>query len=310
MNSDTFRLPAARRTAAAVTALAFTAGPLALAAPTAYATGGGEGKAGAAVLRTDLDTALLGGAVRVPLTATLNEVQAPVSADKTALTVTLDGVDQGRPVQVLRADAATASATVDERRAEGRTELADARLHVPGLPLLPLLHVEQVTSRARCETGRQPVAEANVLGGVTVLGKRTTLSAGGPTRVTVPGVGEVTLQLSKTATTTRTAAATALSLDVAVDPLKLNVAKVTGSVVLAEATCQTPKAPAAAPDPEPAAPEPADPEPQTGAEPEQPDLAATGGSSTTPYLAGGAIALLAAGGGALALTRRTRAHRD
>ena len=72
------------------------------------------------------------------------------------------------------------------------------------------------------------------------------IGAGGPTRVAVPGVGEVTLQLSKTATTTRTAAATALSLDVAVDPLKLNVAKVTGSVVLAEATCETPKAPAAA----------------------------------------------------------------
>lgn len=33
------------------------------------------------------------------------------------------------------------------------------------------------------------------------------------------------------------------------------------------------------------------------------NLAETGGSSTTPYLAGGALALLVAGGGALALTR-------
>ncbi|MEU6062038.1 SCO1860 family LAETG-anchored protein [Streptomyces sp. NPDC047097] len=319
MNSDTcartstrtLRTPAVRRTAAVAAALALTAGPAVLAAPTAYATGGEQGRSSAVVLRTDLDVALLGGSVRVPLAATLNEVQAPASAEKTALTVTLDGVDQGRPVQVLRAAVATASATADKRRAEGRTELADARLNVPGLPLLSLLHLEKVTSRALCETGKRPVAEANVLGSVTVLGKRTTLSAGGPTRVEVPGVGEVTLQLSRTATTSRTAAATALSLDVSVNPLKLNVAEVNGSVVLAEAECETPEAPAStAPTPEPADPTPADPKPQTGAEPEKAGLAETGGSSLTPYLAGGALALLAAGGGALALTRRARANRQ
>jgi LPXTG-motif cell wall-anchored protein len=38
--------------------------------------------------------------------------------------------------------------------------------------------------------------------------------------------------------------------------------------------------------------------------PAEAGLAETGGSSMTPYLAGGAVALLAAGGGAITLARR------
>lgn len=68
-------------------------------------------------------------------------------------------------------------------------------------------------------------AESNLLGSVTVFGKRVTVTAGGPTEVQVPGVGSVRLDLSKTSTTSRTAAATALQLKVSVNPLKLNVAE-------------------------------------------------------------------------------------
>ncbi|MEV4881243.1 SCO1860 family LAETG-anchored protein [Streptomyces cyaneofuscatus] len=239
MNSNTFRL-AALAVATAPVAL-FAAVP-AQAAPATPATGG-EGKASAVVLRTGLDVSLLNKSVQVPLKVTLNEVQAPASAEKTALTVNLDGVAGGKPVSVLRADVATANATVDEHKAEGYTNLVKARVHVPGLPLLSLIEVEKVTSKALCETGKQPVAESNVLGHVKVLGKKVTLSAGGPTRVVVPGVGEVSLDLSKTETTSRTAAATALQLKVSVNPLKLNVAEVEGEVTLAEATCETPKGP-------------------------------------------------------------------
>jgi hypothetical protein len=307
VNSTTSRPSVRRRTLAAAVA-AFAAGPALLTAPAAHATGG-EGRASAVVLRTDLDVALLNKAVHVPLTATLNEVQAPASARRTALTVTLDGVERGRPVSVLKADVATAQATADGRRAEGRTELAHARVHVPGLPLLSLIELEKVTARALCETGGQPVAEANVLGGVTVLGKRVTLTTGGPTKVEVPGVGEVKLTLSGTRTTSRTAAATALALTVSVNPLKANVADVTGTITLAEATCESPKAPAPAAPTAPAAAKPADVRPQTAGEPPEANLAETGGSSLTPYLAGGSLALLAGGAGALALTRRARAAR-
>ncbi|WP_405897137.1 LPXTG cell wall anchor domain-containing protein [Streptomyces sp. NBC_00727] len=238
MNSNTFRLAA----------LAVAASPVALlvavpahAAPATTTTAGGDGKASAVVLRTALDVSLLNKAVDVPLKVTLNEVHAPRSAEETALSVRLDGVDRGKPFSVLKADVATAKATADKRRAAGYSNLANARVSLPGLTLFPLVKVEKVTSKAVCEVGSRPVAESNVLGQVSVLGKRVTLTAGGTTRVAVPKVGEVTLDLSKTRTTSRTAAAVALQLKVSVNPGDLNVADVKGEVTLAEATCETPK---------------------------------------------------------------------
>lgn len=198
---------------------------------------------------------------------------------------------------MLDAEVAESKATVTEGRAEASTTLAHAKLHVPGLPLLSLIEVEQVTSKATCVAGEKPVATANLLGSVTALGKKVTLTPSGPVEVKVPAVGEVTLALSQTETTTRTAAATALELKVSVNPLDLNVAEVEGTVTLAKATCEAPEEQSATP-PAPAS----DVKPQ-GAQAEA-GLAETGGSSTTPYLAGGALALLAAGAGAVALARR------
>ncbi len=324
LNSTNFRMPARRLVATSAAGL-LVAAPLALAtATTAHATGD-HGRADAVVLRTGLDVSLLGKTVNVPLKVALNEVHAPQSAEKTALTAELSGVNHGKPFSVLTAQVAEAKATADAHKAEGHTTLAHAEVHLPGLPLLPLLEVEKVTSTALCEAGKKPVAEANVLGQVTVLGKRVTLTAGGTTQVTVDGVGEVTLDLSKRHTTTSTAAATALELKVAVNPLKLGVAEIDGTVTLAGATCERPAAPAPAPEEEkPAAEEEAEKPAegsgteqvktgddgvttQTGKAPATENLAETGGSSMTPYLAGGAVLLLAAGGGALALTRRKRA---
>ncbi|MFF8711649.1 SCO1860 family LAETG-anchored protein [Streptomyces sp. NPDC015184] len=374
MNSNTFRLAA----------LAVAAAPVALlvAAP-AHAGGAaarttGDGKASAVVLRTALDVSLLNKTIDVPLRATLNEVQAPADAKKTALSVRLDGVEGGRPVSVLSADVATSRATVDKHRAEGYSNVVKARVHVPGLPALSLVEVEKVTSRAVCATGRKPVAESNVLGHVTVLGKRVELTASGTTRIDVPGVGDVTLDLSRTSTTSNTAAATALRLKVSVNPLKLNVADVRGEVTLVEATCRTPRTT----DPggsdggtsnggtsnggttdggtsnggsgnggsdsggadggtsgggsdnggtgdggassggsgdggasgsggstagSTSGTTGGDVKPQTGTGSESAtggDLAETGSSSTTPYIAGGAAVLLAAGAGATVLARR------
>ncbi|MEU0851683.1 SCO1860 family LAETG-anchored protein [Streptomyces flaveolus] len=308
MNGNTFRMPA-RRLVTVTAATALAAGPVVLAgAGTAHATGD-HGRASAGVLRTDLDVSLLDKTVNVPLTVTLNEVQAPESARKTALTARLDGVDGGKPFSVLRADVADARATTTADKAEGHTELARARVHVPGLPLLSVIEVGQVTSTATCEAGKKPVAASNLLGAVTVLGKKVTLTTGGTTDVKVPGVGEVRLDLSKTETTSRTAAATALRLTVHVDPLDLGVAEVDGTLTLASAACESPAAPAEAAQPPAKAEEPpaepaADVKPQ-GA-PAEAGLAETGGSSTTPYIAAGAAALVLAGGGALAVARRRR----
>ncbi|AXE84961.1 SCO1860 family LAETG-anchored protein [Streptomyces sp. Go-475] len=302
MNSTSFRMPA-RRLATVAAATALAAGPAALTGVSPAHATGDHGRASAAVLRTGLDVSLLNKSVNVPLAVSLNEVAAPRSAEKATLTARLDAVDGGRPFSVLRAEAARASATTTAAKAEASTTLAHARLHVPGLPLLSLIEVEQITSRAVCEVGREPVATTDVPGSVTVLGKRVTLTAGGPTDVRVPGVGEVRLDLSHTRTTARSAAATALELKVSVNPGKLNVAEVTGTLTLAEASCRTPAPQAAARPPAESSAPPAGVRPQ-GAPAEDEGLAETGGGSTTPYLVGGALALLAAGGGAVALARR------
>ncbi|MET8980264.1 SCO1860 family LAETG-anchored protein [Streptomyces sp. NPDC004539] len=299
----------ARRFAALATATVLTAGPAVLAGTgTAHATGD-QGRAGAVVLRTGLDVSLLNKTVQVPLAVSLNEVEAPASAEKTALTATLDGVDKGQPFSVLRADVASAKADVSDGKAEASARLAHARLHVPGLPLLSVIEVEAVTSKAVCEAGKAPVADANLLGAVTVLGKKVTVSAGGVTEVKVPGVGEVRLDLSKRESTSRTAAATALELTVSVNPLNLNVAEVTGTVTLVKSTCETPDAPASQEAP-PKETEPQGEAEQSAVEPQgapvEANLAETGGSSNTPYIAGGAAALLAVGGGAVFLARRGR----
>ncbi|MFE2559115.1 SCO1860 family LAETG-anchored protein [Streptomyces sp. NPDC059352] len=333
MNSNTFRTPV-RRSAAAATVAALAVGPVLFAAPAAHATGG-EGRATAVVLRTGLDVSLLGKTVNVPVRASLNEVKAPESESETALTVKVQGAEGGQPIDILAADVATSTATVDERKAEGYVNLVKAQVHVPGIPALSLVEVQKVTSKALCEVGEKPVAESNVLGHVIVFGKKTTLSAGGRTQVSVPGVGKVTLDLSRTSTTSRTAAATALELKVEVDPLKLGVAEVNGTVTLAEATCETPKGPAPTerptekpterptekpteqPTQEPSERPSEQPSQQPSAQPSgdggvktnnggttpTENLAETGGSSATSYIAAGALALLVAGGGALALTR-------
>jgi hypothetical protein len=304
LNGKNFRMPA-RRLATVATATALAAGPAALAAAgSAHATDD-QGRASAVVLRTGLDVSLLNKTVNVPLAVSLNQVEAPQSAEKTALTAELDGVDGGKPFSVLDAEVASAKATVASGKAEGYTNLVHAGVHVPGLPLLSLIEVEKVTSKATCEAGKTPVASSNLLGSVTVLGKKVTLTTGGTTDVKVPGVGEVRLDLSKTETTSRTAAATALELKVSVNPLKLNVADVEGTLTLAKATCEAPAAAASQQSPAPGT-DPAGGVEAQGAHGEETGLAETGGNSMTPYLAGGAIALVVAGGGAVALARRGR----
>ncbi|WP_129298855.1 SCO1860 family LAETG-anchored protein [Streptomyces lydicus] len=312
-----------RRLAATFVATALTAGPaLLLGAVPAHATGDhgpARGTADAVVLRTGLNIGLLHKTVDVPLNAVLNEVHAPASASKTALTVHLDGIDRGKPFSLLRADAATARATSDHRKTEGYANLVRAKVQVPGLVLRSLVEVRQVTAKAVCEAGERPRAEANVLGDVLVLGKRVALTAGGTTEVKVPGVGEVRLDLSRKNVLSKSAAATALDLKVSLNPLKLGVAEVRGQVTLARATCTAPgvRAPehngsggtgeGTKPD---GGTKPAEGKgtevQQTGSKPSTQNLAETGSSSATPYLAGGAALLVAAGAGSVGYARRRR----
>ncbi|MEU1628994.1 SCO1860 family LAETG-anchored protein [Streptomyces sp. NPDC020096] len=337
MYSSVLSLPARRCAAAIGASFALTASALVLApvaqATTASDTGGsGSGHSTAAVLSTGLDVSLLNKAVDMPLNITLNDVHAPANANETALSAHLDGVDDGKPFSVLSADVATARATSETQRAEGYVNLVHARVHLPGLPDTPLIQVQQVTSKATCDAGQKPTASSNLLGDVDVLGKRVTLTAGGTTKVDAPGVGEVRLDLSKTQTTSRTSAATALNLQVSVNPAQLNVAQVTGDVTLARATCETPQGDGS----KGGASDGGATKGATGgtssggktggasqgggsatygtgartdAAAAKRNLAETGADASTPYLAAGAVALAAAGGAVLYVTRRRRAAR-
>ncbi|MBQ0986686.1 LPXTG cell wall anchor domain-containing protein [Streptomyces sp. F63] len=335
MNSNAF-VPPVRRTAAALTAAALAAAPVLLAgAAPAYASGG-DGKAGAVVLRADLGVSLL-DRTRVPLNVTLNEVQAPESARETLLTARVKGAHQGRPVTMLDAKVATADATTGDGKAEGRANLVNARVSVPGLNLKhrPLIELDQVTSTAVCAAGQQPQADSKIPGHVTVLGKRIELSASGTARADVEGVGSVRLDLAKTSTTATTAAATALKLQLSVTPERLDVAAVEGTITLVEATCESPAGGSGDGEPEPGTGDGGATEGATGGSGGSGDgsgdgsgsgdgdgvstqtgtgngdgnLAATGGNSSTPYLAAGAGALLAAGGVSVFVARRRAAAR-
>lgn len=331
------RLPCPFRLSApsVVAAAALVVGPALFPAAPAHADPGDggaaparTGSAAASVLRADLDVSLLDRSVQVPLLATLNEVRVPAAgrdsgtADKTALDVRVDGLaavqDGQRPdgggvvtvVTIARAEVATAAATADAHGAEASSNLARAEVHVPGLPALSLIRVEEVTSTAVCPVGGKPAAESHAPGSVSVLGKRVALTAGGePTAVTVPGVGEVSLGFSQTRTTRSTASAAALRLTVSVDPLKLNVAAVDGEVTLVEAECETPAGGGTEPGERPQGEaEPAgDARPADAADPAGPvpgeRLAETGGSSATRYLVGGAAVLVGLGLGGVALAR-------
>lgn len=328
------------RAAAIGTAVALAAGTLVL-GPVSLASAapaGGHGSADAVVLKTGLNVSLANKTAQLPLNVSLNEVHAPANKDKSLLTATLDGVDKGRPFNILRAKVATAKATTDAAKAEGYANLVNATVHVPGLPQLGLVQVDEVTSKATCAAGEAPTAGTNFVGDVTVLGKKVSVRAGGTTTVKVAGVGDVALELAKTVKTSSTAASTALHLTVTVNPGNLNVAKVTGDVTLVKASCETPgghdggssggsssggsssggsssggatsggssSGGATSGGDTSGATAGADggTKTQTGT---GGDLAETGGSSSTPYLAGGAAVLVVAGGAAVYMSRRKKA---
>jgi LPXTG-motif cell wall-anchored protein len=362
MYSTSSRMPAVRRSAAAIgAAVALAAGTTAFGpVSSALAAPAAGGSADAVVLKTGLDVSLLDNKAAVPVNVALNEVHAPANADKTLLTAKVDGVTGGRPVNILRADVANAKATTNATKSEGYANLTRATVHVPGLPLLGLIKVDAVTSKATCAAGKAPTAGTNFVGDVIVLGKKVAVRAGGTTKVNVSGVGEVTLEMAKTVKTSSSAASTALQLQVHVNPSNLNVASVHGDVTLVKAACQTPGggdgsstagstagnsggstagdsggstagdsggssgngggdssssgggasagATGGASDGSTAGSSSGNGtggSTQTGS---GQNLAETGSSSATPYIAGAAAVLVVAGGGAVYLTRRKKAN--
>ncbi|MFE2723549.1 SCO1860 family LAETG-anchored protein [Kitasatospora sp. NPDC059327] len=291
------------------------------------------GKARAVTAELDLDVTLLNKAVDVPVNLALNKVETPAQREGSVLTAKVDGVDQQGPVTLVKADVGTSVTKSDAKGTSASVKLVNADVHAPGLPATTLLGLEALSSAVTCPVDGPPTADVTAPARLTVLGKPVTLSLYGPTHVDVPLVGSVSVEFSKRSTTTTTAAASALEVQIEVNPLNLNVAKVTGKVTVASVSCEKPGAPAApiasvapttlatVPVATPAAVQPAVDATTAaagrGARPQAAtasasgtggSLAATGGSDSTGPLAAGAAALVVAGGLALRATRRRAAH--
>ncbi|MFJ2810375.1 SCO1860 family LAETG-anchored protein [Kitasatospora sp. NPDC087271] len=327
-----------RRTASAaavVAACTLLTVPPAYAAPAATASpspssAASPGKARAVTAELALDVSLLNKAVDVPVDLALNKVETPAQREGSLLTAKVDGVDQQGPVTLVKADIGTAVTRIDAKGTAASVKLVNADVHAPGLPATTLIGLEAMSAEATCPVDGQPTADVVAPARLTVLGKPVTIGLYGPTKVDVPLIGSVSVELSKKSTTSTTAAASALEVQVEVNPLNLNVAKVTGKITVASVSCEKPSAPAAVATPTQAPTSPAPTGTAATAQPvadtttravvpqaatEKPGpsekpaagLAATGGSSATGPLAAGAAALVAGGAGALWATRRRRA---
>ncbi|MER7751820.1 SCO1860 family LAETG-anchored protein [Kitasatospora sp. NPDC097643] len=298
------------------------------------------GKARAVTVEVDLDVSLLNKTVDVPVNIALNKVETPAQREGSMLTAKVDGVDQTGPVTLVKADLGKSTTRADARGTAASVQLVNADVHAPGLPATALLGLEAMSAEATCPVDGQPTADVVAPARLTVLGKPVTVGLYGPTNVDVPLIGSVSVEFSKKTTTSSTAAASALEVRVAVNPLNLNVAKVTGTITVASVSCEKPAAPQSqaptatptvtptvtsavtattgAPAVQPAvdttaraaAQAPQAARAVTGAA-GQPapggGLAATGSSGATGPLAAGAAALVAGGACALWGTRRRRA---
>ncbi|MFJ9442686.1 SCO1860 family LAETG-anchored protein [Kitasatospora sp. NPDC101235] len=321
-----------RRIVSAAAATAVVASTLLTVAPVQAAEPApSPGKARAVTAELDLDVSLLNKAVDVPVNIALNKVESPAqrggssqpeAGGGSVLAAKVDGVDQQGPVTLVKADVGTSVTRVDAKGATASVKLVNADVHAPGLPATVLLGLEAMSAEATCPVDGQPTADVVAPAKLSVLGKPVTVGLYGATKVDVPLIGNVSVEFSKKTVTTTTAAASALEVQVEVNPLNLNVAKVTGKITVASVSCEKPSAssatpsgpatPGTAPTSAPAAQPVADTTTSRAAAPQaavdKPEkLAATGGSSATGPLAAGAAALVAGGAAALWATRRRRA---
>ncbi|BFV56740.1 hypothetical protein KCMC57_up18440 [Kitasatospora sp. CMC57] len=294
-----------RASAAIVATTALTAALVLPAA--AQAAEPSPGKAAAVTAELDLNVALIGATAAVPVRISLNKVESPASLNGSVLTTKVDGVDQGRPVTLIRADVGRSTTRADATGAAAKVELVDADVRAPGLLGAALLQLEALSAEVTCPVDGPPTAKVNSPARITVLGKAVTLGVNGPTHVEVPGVGAVDVQLSRRTTTSTTAAASALEVALDVNPLQLNVAKVTGRITIASVSCEKP-VPAGTPTPAPTPARANRAVPAVASESPGGRVLATTGSSGTGTVLATSGALLAVGAAALWTTRRRRAH--
>ncbi|GAB2715673.1 hypothetical protein [Kitasatospora kifunensis] len=198
------------------------------------------GRASAVTAELNLDVSLLNNAVDVPVDIALNKVQSPAQAHGSMLSATVAGVAQPGPITLVKADVGNSVTQVDAQGAKASVQLVNADVNAPGLPGNALLGLQALSSSVSCPVDGQPTATVTAPAKLTVLGHSVTLRLDGPTHVDIPAIGGVDIDFSPRSTTSTSAAAAALTVRVALNPLNLNVAKVSGTITVASVSCQKP----------------------------------------------------------------------
>lgn len=259
--------------ASATAAVAAVLGALPAAAadaPSPAATGTAQAVAGQVDLDAQLLPGLLGGlrvtgpnGLDVPLVnLSLGEADAPNangdSANFTNSVVRLrdDLISTlhlpGPEADLIKADAVSGTARVINGAggySQAYATVANLRLFLP-LVNLPgasadngILKVDLVSAQATCVPGQKPVASAKMPTTVQLLGRDIPVPLTGDVALNVPGVADIDVHLAPTTTVNGVGASSAVEARVTVNALGL--AKVSGAIVLAKASCTTAGAAAA-----------------------------------------------------------------
>jgi hypothetical protein len=239
-------------------------------APSSATTGTAQAVAGQVDLDVQLLPGLLGGlhvtgpsGLDVPLVnLSLGEADAPnASGDSANFTNSVVRLRDdlistlrlpGPEADLIKADAVSGTARVING-AGGYTQayatVTNLRLFLPLLNLPGasadngILKVDLVSAQATCVPGRKPVASAKMPTTIQLLGRDIPVPLTGDVALNVPGVADIGVHLAPTTTVNGVGASSAVEARVTVNALGL--AKVSGGIVLAKASCTTPAAAAA-----------------------------------------------------------------
>lgn len=158
----------------------------------------------------------------------------------------------GPDADLVKADAVSGTARVINGAggySQAYATVANLRVYLPLLNLPGasadngILKVDLVSAQATCVPGRKPTASAKMPTTIQLLGQDIPIPLTGEVRLNLPGVADIDVHLAPTTAITDGGASSAVEARITVNALGL--AKVSGGIVLASASCTEPGAAAA-----------------------------------------------------------------
>ncbi|CAN5568645.1 hypothetical protein BH10ACT1_BH10ACT1_25350 [soil metagenome] len=210
------------------------------------------GDAAASGLRADLDVSLLDGTLNLTVNGSIGALAGPPSATADLLAV---DASLGTALASVSADAVSTEVVSTAGGSSASSEVTGAQVDIPAVTaLLGGILVDTgasvIRATATCPADGVPTADVEPPVSLLVAGVAVTLDVNGHAVVDLGLAGAasatVTLDVDSTTTTTTTGAAAALVLSFDID-LAGGLATVSGTVAIAEASCESPTAVAPVP---------------------------------------------------------------